>query len=80
LDTILSILLHPDTAGLPVTAENGTAIGWITHRDVLRTYHHHLSTEHPSTPPGIDDHASTRHQPRPADNPSSRPAGPTYLD
>jgi len=40
LDRALGPLIRSDVSGLPVLASDGvTMIGWLTHRDVLRSYH-----------------------------------------
>jgi chloride channel protein, CIC family len=53
LDTILDRLLRAEIGGLPVVSESGGggAVGWITHRDVLRAYHRQMRLEHPQPRP-----------------------------
>jgi len=39
LKDVLPLLLHGETSGLPVLADDeATVVGWLTHRDVLRAY------------------------------------------
>ena len=46
LDQTLTLLARADLTGLPVIDHTGAAIGWITHRDVLRAYNRRLHAEH----------------------------------
>ena len=44
LDLAVDTLLHADVTGLPVLApDDATLVGWLSHRDVLTTYHRRLA-------------------------------------
>ena len=53
LDASLEHLLAEEPGGLPVLSPNNQLIGWITDRDILTAYRHHLT-------PTEDDHTPTR--------------------
>jgi hypothetical protein len=40
LEEVVRALSRSDDPAVVVTSEQGHAIGWITHRNALRTYHH----------------------------------------
>ena len=76
LDTTLTLLSRPDIAGLPVLATDDTAVGWITQRDVLRTYDLGLHAKAADHPPArtTDSHHGGNHRPPQSPVISSRPA------
>lgn len=53
LDASLEHLLAEEPGGLPVLSPDNQLIGWITDRDILTAYRHHLT-------PTEDDHTPTR--------------------
>ena len=53
LEEAVRALSRTDGSGLPVlTADGSRPIGWLTHRDVLRTYNRHRAVPHAKRPAG----------------------------
>jgi CIC family chloride channel protein len=53
LEEAVRALSRTDGSGLPVlTADGSRPIGWLTHRDVLRTYNRHRAVPHAKQPAG----------------------------
>ena len=53
LEEAVRALSRTDGSGLPVlTADGARPIGWLTHRDVLRTYNRHRAVPHGKRPAG----------------------------